>query len=161
VSYLVTVTVTAEPDAVWARLADIAAWPDWNPTCVSAEAPDDLASGSTVRLQLRLPRGRTFWTAPRIRAFDHGESLGWETRALGLRAPTRIQLEPDATGTCVTLSSESRGPFGFAYRLTFPEKTQAQLWSGALTGLAQSFRGRSDAAGTPNRATLSGDEDAS
>jgi hypothetical protein len=30
---------------------------------------------------------------------------------------------------------------GFTYRLTFPEKTQAQMWSGALTGLARSFDG--------------------
>ena len=56
-------------------------------------------------------------------------------------------LEPHGEGTLVTLRSESRGPLGFTYRLTFPEKTQAQMWSGALTGLARSFDG-ADLAGT-------------
>ena len=151
-SYVVTVNVAAEPAAVWARLTDVAQWPDWNPACISADGA--LALGRVLRLQLRLPRGRTFWTAPTVRQVDPDQTLAWETRALGLRAPTRIELEPDQAGTCVTLTSESRGPLGFAYRLTFPEKTQAQLWSGALTGLAQSFRTSRDAVADPNRATL-------
>jgi hypothetical protein len=71
---------------------------------------------------------------------DSGARLAWETRALGMRAPTVTTLEPHDDGTLVTLTSESRGVLGFTYRLTFPEKAQAQLWSGALTGLAQSFR---------------------
>lgn len=156
-SYTVTVTVTADPTTVWTILADIDTWPDWNPACVSAARDGALTAGTRLRLQLRLPRGRTFWTAPTIRDVTSPTLLAWDTRALGMRAPTRISLEPDETGTRVTLTSESRGPLGFAYRLTFPEKTQAQLWSGALTGLAQSFRTPPDAAGSPDRATLFGD----
>ena len=45
-----------------------------------------------------------------------------------------------AVGTDVTLESSSTGALGFAYRLMFPEKTQALLWSGTLTGLAAHVR---------------------
>lgn len=140
-SYTVTVVVSAEPHAVWARLTDIASWPDWNPACVSAQAPEALTAGQRLRLEMRLPRGRAFWTSPILTDVDHARRLVWETRALGLRAPTVTTLEHHAEGTLVTLICESRGPLGFTYRLTFPEKTQAQMWSGALTGLARSFDG--------------------
>lgn len=136
--------VGAEPAAVWSRLSDIENWPEWNPACVSTEVPSPLRAGQRVRLEMRLPRGRTFWTTPVLTDLDASRRIAWETRALGMRAPTVTTLEPHTDGTLVTLVSESRGPLGFSYRLTFPEKTQAQMWSGALTGLARSF----DDAGT-------------
>lgn len=98
-----------------------------------------IETGHRVRLQMQLPRGRTFWTAPVMTVLEAAERVAWETRALGMRAPTVVTLAPDTDGTLVTLTSESRGPLGFSYRLTFPETTQAQMWSGALTGLARSF----------------------
>ncbi len=131
--------VSAEPAEVWSRLSDIERWPDWNPACVSTQVSAPLMTGQRLRLEMRLPRGRTFWTTPVLTELVAFQRIAWETRAMGMRAPTVTTLEPDAAGTLVTLVSESRGPFGFSYRLTFPEKTQAQMWSGALTGLARSF----------------------
>lgn len=135
-----TVIVTAPPAVVWARWVDVAQWPAWNPTCVSTSLDGPVSPGATLRLELRHPRGRSFWTSPIVTDVAGGARLAWETRALGVRAPTVTTLEPHDEGTLVTLTSESHGLLGFAYRLTFPEKVQAQLWSGALTGLAQSFR---------------------
>ena len=140
-SYTVTVVVAADPDAVWSRLIGVEGWPEWNPACVSTEGSSPFAVGARLRLQMRLPRGRTFWTAPVLTELVAPNRIAWETRALGIRAPTITTLELDPDGTLVTLSSFSRGPLGFTYRLTFPEKTQAQMWSGALTGLARSFAG--------------------
>ncbi len=138
-SYTVTVIVAAEPAAVWSRWAGVDNWPDWNPACVSAQVPSPLAVGHRLRLEMRLPRGRAFFTTPVLTELDEPRRLVWETRAMGMRAPTVTALEPHPEGTLVTLVSESRGPLGFTYRLTFPEKTQALMWSGALTGLARSF----------------------
>ncbi len=135
-----TVVVAASPTAVWSRWVDIERWPAWNPTCVSAKLDVGISPGARLHLELRHPRGRAFWTSPIVTEVDSGARLAWETRALGMRAPTVTTLEPHDDGTLVTLTSESRGVLGFTYRLTFPEKAQAQLWSGALTGLAQSFR---------------------
>ena len=131
--------VAAPPEAVWSRFSDFGRWPEWNPACVSAKAPFTCEAGQRVRLEMRLPRGRTFWTAPVIIALEAPQRIAWETRALGMRAPTVVVLTQDTDGTLVTLTSESHGPLGFSYRLTFPETTQAQMWSGALTGLARSF----------------------
>lgn len=140
-SYTVAVVVAAEPDAVWSRIADVPRWPDWNPACITAESDAPVRPGLRLRLQMRLPRGRPFWTSPVLSDVDRPTRFAWETRAFGIRAPTTITLEPHGDGTAVTLVSDSRGALAFTYRLTFPEKTQAQMWSGALTGLARSFDG--------------------
>lgn len=143
-SLTATVVVAAPPAAVWSRWVDIAQWPEWNPACVSASLDDTLSPGARLHLQLRHPRGRAFWTTPIVTDVDDASRLAWETRALGIRAPTVTTFEPHVDGTLVTLASESHGVLGFTYRLTFPEKTQALLWSGALTGLAASFQAPAD-----------------
>jgi uncharacterized protein YndB with AHSA1/START domain len=140
VSLTVGVTCSAPAGAVWERLADVSRWPEWNPACADARLDGPLAAGSRLRLRLIHPRGREFLTTPIVTQVDPGMTLAWETRALGVRAPTRIALADAPGGTEVVLVSESRGTLGFTYRLTFPETTQGLLWSGALTGLAQSFR---------------------
>jgi uncharacterized protein YndB with AHSA1/START domain len=140
VSLTAQVLIAAPIEAVWSRWTAVADWPEWNPACVSARIDGELEPGARLRLELRHPQGRAFWTTPTVVDIDTGSRIAWETRALGIRAPTVTTLEPHPDGTLVTLTSESHGVLGFTYRLTFPEKAQAQLWSGALTGLARSFR---------------------
>jgi len=102
---------------------------------------DVLGVGTRLRLRLRHPRGRLFWTWPTVTELSPAERLGLLTRAFLVRAPTTITLTPsDDGGTEVTLESSSTGALGFAYRLMFPEKAQALMWSGALTGLAAHVR---------------------
>lgn len=137
----VSVVAPADPMTVWGLLTDVAGWPAWNPTCVAAQI--DTAApevGSRLRLQLVHPRGRRFWTAPTIAELVPGQRLTLLTRSLGFRAPTEFVVAPHVDGTAVTLTSRSHGPLAFSYRLTFPEKTQGLLWSGALTGLARHLR---------------------
>jgi uncharacterized membrane protein len=43
------VTIKAPVDAVWARLADLPAWPAWHPVIRSVEAPATLTPGSRFR----------------------------------------------------------------------------------------------------------------
>lgn len=138
---MITVRVhcAADPPTTWSTLADVQAWPEWNPACAQAEPePTEVAPGTHLRLQLRHPRGRLFWTTPIVTVVEPNRRFVFETRALGLRAPTDITLTPGADGgTDVELIGTSRGPLAFTYRLMFPEKAQALLWSGALTGLAR------------------------
>lgn len=137
----VTVQVPADPASTWRALADIPSWPAWNPACTQATIDTtDVAVGTCARLELRHPRGRRFWTEITLTQLDPGRTIAWETRAFGLRAPTRIVLDQVTDGTAVTLTTSSRGPMAFAYRLVFPEKTQGLLWSGALTALASRLR---------------------
>lgn len=148
-----TVQVAADRRTVWERWSDIARWPEWNPTCSDGQISGALAPGARLRLQLIHPRGRTFLTAPTVMRVEPDSLFAWETRALGVRAPTIVTFTDADDGTNVALTSESRGILGFAYRLTFPETAQGLLWSGALTGLAQSFR-VDDSAGDETAGTL-------
>lgn len=140
----ITVTIRTEADleTTWARISDVAHWPEWNPACTEVETDGpDLAAGSRLKLQMRHPRGRLFWTEPSITALTPPTELSWMVRSLGVRAPLTILCEElPSGGTAVTLTTRSRGILGFAYRLVFPEKTQGLVWSGTLTALAQSLR---------------------
>ncbi len=140
----ITVTIQTEADiaTTWERLRDVARWPEWNPACAEVEMDEAaLEEGTRVRMKLRHPRGRLFWTEPRITTVSPPEELSWMVRAFGVRAPLTIRLEElRSGGTAVTLMTHSTGCMGFAYRLVFPEKTQGLLWSGTLTALAQSLR---------------------
>jgi len=141
VAVTVRVQVADDPATAWRALADIPAWPEWNPTCADAQIDTpEVAKDTRARLQLRHPRGRLFWTEIRLTEVDPGRTLAWVTRAFGLRATTRVVMEPVSNGTAVTLTSASRGPLAFTYRLMFPEKAQGLLWSGALTALAHRRR---------------------
>lgn len=136
----VTVVVDADPGAAWERWTDLAAWPSWNPACVSARAEGELAAGTLLDLQLRHPGGRDFWTRPRVTVLEPPERIAWQARGLGLVADTDVALAGEDDGTRVTVTSSSRGVLGFAYRMAMRPKAQAQIWSTVLNGLAGSFR---------------------
>jgi uncharacterized protein YndB with AHSA1/START domain len=136
----VTVVVDADAPATWDRLADLGGWPAWNPSCVGARARGEMAPGTALELHLRHPRGRDFWTRPTLAEVTPPHRLGWRAGALGLRADTSIELTPEQEGTRVTLTSSSRGPMGFAYRMAMRPRTQAAMYTLMLDGLARSFR---------------------
>ncbi len=138
----VSVIAAAPRSTVWEHIVAVDRWPEWNPACAAAEVDDDATTvGATLRLQLRHPRGRLFWTSPRVVEVIDLSRYAFTTRALGMRAPTQIALTDHEDETLVQLTSHSYGPLAFTYRLMFPEKVQGQLWSGALTGLARHLRG--------------------
>jgi uncharacterized protein YndB with AHSA1/START domain len=140
VSVVVTVVAPADPGAAWDRWSDVEAWPRWNPHCVSARADGPLQPGTRLELQLRHPRGRDFWTRPRVREVAPQRRLTWEATALGLSALTATALAPEPDGTRLTVRLTSSGPMAFAYRMTFTERAQAQLFTGVLDALSQSFK---------------------
>ena len=142
-SVAVGVTAAGGPAELWDRFADISRWPEWNPACLAASLLGPLAPGTTMRLNLLHPRGRAFWTTPRLTAVVAGETLAWETRGFGFRAPTTVMFAPDPDGTLIRLESDTTGLLAFTYRLTFPDTAQGQVWSGTLTALAQAAKASS------------------
>jgi len=132
----VTVLVAAPPGETWRRWTDFAGWGRWNPSCVEASAEEPLREGSQLDLRLVHPRGRDFYTRPRITAVEEPRRIAWRARGPGLRADTDVVLVPEGEGTRVTLTATSSGPMAFAFRMTMRPKTQARMYMSMLNGLA-------------------------
>ena len=135
-----TVVVPAAPAAAWERLTDFAGWPDWNPHCLAARLDGPLAAGTLLELQLRHPRGRDFYTRPRLTVVEPAREIAWEARALGLRATTRTLLEPEADGTRLTIDARAEGPMAFTYRMTLTDRAQALIYVAMLDALTDNLR---------------------
>jgi uncharacterized protein YndB with AHSA1/START domain len=139
-SISVTVVAPATAETAWERWSDFARWPEWNPGCIAAALDGPLAPGSTLDLHLRHPRGRDFYTRPRLTTVEPPRALEWEARGLGLRARTATALTPEHDGTRVTIESDARGPMAFAYRISVPDRTQALIFVAMLDALTDSVR---------------------
>ena len=136
----VTVVAPADRATTWARWSDLPSWPDWNPHCVSAELEGPLAPGTRLALQLKHPRGRDFWTRPRLTSVEPESRLGWAATSLGLAATTNTSLTPEPDGTRVTVELDTTGRMAFSYRLTLPDRVHATIWTGILDALVSSLR---------------------
>lgn len=139
-SVTATVVAPAAPGPTWERWTDFAAWPDWNPGCVSARADGPLEEGTRLDLCLRHPSGRAFYTRPRLSRVEPGALLEWEARGLGLRATTRTELSEEHDGTRVTISASASGPMAFTYRVTMTDGTQARMYVAMLDALSETVR---------------------
>ena len=139
-SVVVTVVAPAEPDRAWARWTDFASWPEWNPQCVEARLDGPLAAGTRLDLRLRHPRGRDFYTRPRLSEVEHGRRLSWVVRSLGLRATTTTTLEPQPDGTLMTIAADAHGGLAFTYKMTLTERAQADMYVAMLDALSASVR---------------------
>ena len=139
-SVAATVVAPASPEEAWGRWSDLGRWPSWNPYCLEATLDGPLEPGSRIDFRLRHPRGRDFYTRPRITAVEPPRRLIWAARSLGLSATTDSLLQPEPDGTRVTIVAASAGRMAFAYRMTFSESAQAAMYTGMLDALAQSFR---------------------
>jgi uncharacterized protein YndB with AHSA1/START domain len=140
VSVTVTVLAPAPADRAWERWADVGRWPEWNPQCISSRVEGPLEPGTLLDLQLRHPRGRPFYSRPRISEAVPGEVLAWESRGLGLRAVTTTRFAHDAGGTRIDLVADSAGVLAFTYRMTVPQKTLVDLYTAMLDALVEDLR---------------------
>lgn len=139
-SLTVTVLAPSDPATAWERWTDFASWPDWNPHCIEAGLRGPLAAGTRLDLRLRHPRGRDFYTRPRLAAVVPGREIAWEATAPGLRALTTTRLAPEDGGTRVILTAESSGPLAVLYRMTLTDRTQATMYVGMLDSLVDTLK---------------------
>lgn len=75
-----TVDIAAAPEQVWDVLADLAAYPEWNPFIRSASGR--LAEGSRLTLRLFPPDGRAMTFRPTVLAAQPGKLLRWVGRLI-------------------------------------------------------------------------------
>ena len=75
-----TVDIAATPERVWAVLADLAAYPDWNPFIRSASGK--LAEGARLTLRMVPAEGRAMTFRPTVLVARPGELLRWIGRLI-------------------------------------------------------------------------------
>jgi hypothetical protein len=75
-----TVDIAATPQQVWAVLADLDAYPQWNPFIRSASG--QLAKGATLTLRLVPAQGRAMTFRPKVLAAEPGLLLRWIGRLI-------------------------------------------------------------------------------
>jgi hypothetical protein len=100
----------ATPQQVWAVLADLDAYQDWNPFIQSASG--QLAVGSTLTLRMVPANGRAFTMRPRLLAVQPGVLLRWIGRIIvpGIFDGThQFALEDLGGHTRLTQSETFRG----------------------------------------------------
>jgi hypothetical protein len=79
-SIATAVEIDAPPSRVWEVLADLPAYPEWNPFIV--EARGKLAVGETLSLRMLLPGRDPVAIEPRLLAVEPGRELRWKGQLL-------------------------------------------------------------------------------
>jgi hypothetical protein len=105
-----TVDIAATPERVWAVLADLGAYPEWNPFIPSASGT--LAEGARLTLRLAPAGGRAMTFRPTVLAARPGEMLRWIGRLImpGIFDGThQFALEDLGGRTRLTQSETFRG----------------------------------------------------
>jgi hypothetical protein len=105
-----TVDIAATPQQVWAILADLDAYPQWNPFIRSASG--QVAEGATLTLRLVPAQGRAMTFRPKVLAAEPGLLLRWIGRLImpGLFDGThQFALEDMGGHTRLTQSETFRG----------------------------------------------------
>ena len=74
------VDIDAPPDAVWAVIADLAAYREWNPFLVSAEG--ELQPGARLRITFKSGDRRPVTMRPTVTHVETGRRLCWQGRLL-------------------------------------------------------------------------------
>jgi hypothetical protein len=104
------IDIAATPQQVWAVLADLDSYPQWNPFIRSASG--QLAEGATLTLRLVPAQSRAMTFRPKVLAARPGELLRWIGRLImpGIFDGThQFALEDMAGHTRLTQSETFRG----------------------------------------------------
>jgi hypothetical protein len=104
--------IDASPDAVWAVLADLTRYPEWNP--LFPEATGELSAGQRVTLRGAGDGGRRTTIRPRLTAVTPAAELRWKGRPAGMppvliTGEHTLTLKPANGGTLVLERSVYHG----------------------------------------------------
>ncbi len=105
-----SVDIAASPEEVWAVLADLESYGEWNPFIRSASG--QLAEGATLTLRMVPSQGRAMTFRPRVLVAQPGSMLRWIGRLImpGIFDGThQFALEDIGGHTRVTQSETFRG----------------------------------------------------
>ena len=104
-----SIEIAATPENVWAVLADLASYPQWNPVFRSVTGP--LAAGSKLTIRTSVPATDHPMTARvKVLTVEPGTELRWASKLLGITiSKRRFLLSPSGGGTLLVQDSTYRG----------------------------------------------------
>jgi hypothetical protein len=105
--------VKAPAETIWAVLADIEGWADWNPLYPKAQGA--LKIGSVLTLELALPDRKPQIIRPVILDWIPNEQIHWSLKALGglVRTTRFLEIEKLTETGCIFSNGELfAGPLG-------------------------------------------------
>jgi uncharacterized membrane protein len=125
-SFIATTAVAAPPDAVWAVLSDVAAWPDWLPTVDSVQPLDGIPLNVGSRYVVRQPKLRpATWVVTEL---EPPRRFVWVARSPGLRMVAEHTVEEGTSGTSrVVLRFSFAGLLGGLVGRLFRSVTESYL----------------------------------
>jgi hypothetical protein len=95
-----SIDIDAAPEAVWAVLSDLTAYPSWNPFI--REAKGELAAGERLDLKMQPEGGRAMRFRPTVLNAEPGRELRWLGRLVApgvFDGEHRFSIEPTAGGS--------------------------------------------------------------
>ena len=104
-----TVNINAPPDRVWAVMKDVERWPEWTESMKNVERLDtgDFALGSKAKLKIHRSPNANVWTVTEL---SPSRSFTWETNSGGVKGVAKHVIEPNGSGSKVTLTVDLSGP---------------------------------------------------
>lgn len=120
------IEVATSPEAVWDLLADIRAWPSWNPDVKEVSLEGEIAEGTVFRWKA----GPGTITST-LRLVDRPRGLGWTGRTFGIDAVHVWRFEQHGETTVVSMEESFEG---LTARL-FRRRLQGQLDTTTRVGL--------------------------
>jgi len=130
VSAYAEIDIAAPRPEVWALLADVAAWPMWNPAIRESVRDRDLEVGSRFRFSTEIGTLKCRFTV-----VDSPRALSWKGRVLALGERQTWTLEPTELGTHVTVQAEMTGPVSRLFKRRLNERLH-----GVVTSVLQLLR---------------------
>ena len=116
------IDIAADEREVWTVIADIAAWPTWNPAVREAVFEGQLESGASFRFST--PFGSI---KCKLSEVDAPRVLSWTGRLLTVRERQTWRLESNATGTHASIDATLTGLGARLFRARLAERLQGEL----------------------------------
>jgi uncharacterized membrane protein len=119
------IEITADQDAAWKALVDVADWPRWTTSIDTVERLDDgpLEVGSQARIkQPGMPA--LLWEVTEL---DKGRGFVWTTHSPGVTSTGSHWLQAGPSGTTLTLTLEQHGALAGLVRALTGRRTRRYM----------------------------------
>lgn len=98
------IQIAAPPETVWEVIADLAAWPSWNPDVKSMTLEGPVAPGSTFRW-----KAGSSSLVSTLKVVDPPREIAWTGVTMGIHAVHLFRFEPSDGGTRAHSAESFRG----------------------------------------------------